>query len=318
MKKIIDVSYHNGTIDFKKAKKAGIEGVIIRAGYGQNNIDVKFHENIKGAIAAGLPVGIYWFSYAYNQALALKEAEFCLKAIKPYKISLPVFFDWEYDSMNYSKKRGVAQTKSRITTMTKIFCQKIKNAGYKAGYYLNNDYKLNWYDVSQLKGFYEWFARYTETKQTNCDLWQYTSTGKVDGISGNVDINYLNNENLLKSAAVVKPTTSKPSTKPSPAPKKKTVSQIADEVIAGKWGNGDERKKKLTASGYNYNDVQKEVNKKLGSSKSTPKAEYYTVKSGDNLTTIAKKYKTTVNTLVKLNNIKNANLIYPGQKLRVK
>lgn len=311
MKKIIDVSYHNGSIDFKNVKADGIAGVMIRAGYGRNNIDKKFKANIEGAIAAGLPVGIYWFSYAYNQAMAIKEAEYCLAAIKPYKISLPVFFDWEYDSMNYAKKQGVTPNKSRITTMTKVFCDKVKAAGYETGYYLNLDYRNNYYDESQLKGFYVWYARYISAKQTACDLWQYTSSGSVDGISGKVDLNYLINEKLLGSSGG-----SGSATKPA---EKKTVAQIADEVIAGKWGNGDDRKKKLTAAGYNYDEVQKAVNAKLGTTKKTEaKKEYYTVKSGDTLTKIANKYGTTVDNLVKLNGIKNKNLIYAGQKLRVK
>lgn len=366
MKKIIDVSYHNGSIDFKKVKADGIAGVMIRAGYGRNNIDKKFKANIEGAIAAGLPVGIYWFSYAYNQAMAIKEAEYCLAAIKPYKISLPVFFDWEYDSMNYAKKQGVTPNRSRITAMTKVFCDKIAAAGYKTGYYLNLDYRNNYYDESQLKGFYVWYARYISAKQTACDLWQYTSSGSVEGISGKVDLNYLINESLLPSSDGSAPET-KPAETPKPtktvdqiadevisgkwgdgedrkkkltaagynydtvqarvneklaakkpaAPAKKSVAQIVDEVIAGKWGNGDDRKKKLTAAGYNYDEIQKAVNAKLGTS-SAPAKEYYTVKSGDNLTKIAKKYGTTVDALVKLNGIKNKNLIYAGQKLRVK
>ena len=270
-KKMIDISKHNGVIDFKKVKADGISGVIIRAGFGMNNIDYRFKANIEGAIAVGLPVGIYWFSYAYNQAMALKEAEYCIAAIKPYKskISLPVFFDWEYDSMNYAHRYGVYPNKSRITGMTKVFCQRVKDAGYKSGYYLNLDYERNHYDESQLKGFYRWFARpNASATPTNTDIWQYSFNGRVAGISGNVDLDYLLNDKLLGTA------------------KKET--------------------KKKT-------ETKKETEKK-----STSKKEYYTVKSGDNLTKIAKKYKTTVNALVKLNSIKNPNLIYAGQKLRVK
>ena len=112
----------------------------------------------------------------------------------------------------------------------------------------------------------------------------------------------------------------RPSTSPSPATpsaKKKTVSEIADEVIAGKWGNGNERKTKLTEAGYNYTEIQAEVNKRLGGSKSgsSAKKKTYTVKKGDTLTAIAKKYGTTINKLKAANGIKNANKIYVGQKL---
>lgn len=111
---------------------------------------------------------------------------------------------------------------------------------------------------------------------------------------------------------------SKPAPAPTPAPKKKTVGEIADEVIAGKWGNGETRKKKLTEAGYSYTEIQAEVNKRLTgktSSSSAKKKTTYTVKKGDNLTAIAKKYGTTIGKLKAVNNIKNANKIYIGQKL---
>lgn len=111
---------------------------------------------------------------------------------------------------------------------------------------------------------------------------------------------------------------SKPTPAPTPAPKKKTVGEIADEVIAGKWGNGETRKKKLTEAGYSYTEIQAEVNKRLTgktSSSSAKKKTTYTVKKGDTLTAIAKKYGTTINKLKAANNIKNANKIYIGQKL---
>lgn len=111
---------------------------------------------------------------------------------------------------------------------------------------------------------------------------------------------------------------SKPAPAPTPAPKKKTVGEIADEVIAGKWGNGETRKKKLTEAGYSYTEIQVEVNKRLTgktSSSSAKKKTTYTVKKGDNLTAIAKKYGTTIGKLKAVNGIKNANKIYIGQKL---
>lgn len=300
MKKMIDISYHNGSIDFKKVKAAGIEGVIIRAGYGQSTIDVMFKKYIKDALAVGLPVGIYWFSYAYTKAQAKAEALMCLSAINPYKITLPVFFDWEYDSMNYAKKHGVTPNKALITEMTKVFCEEIAKAGYKAGFYYNNDYKVNYYDLSALKGYVKWFARYTSAKQTDCDIWQYSSSGKVAGCQGNVDMDYLINTKLLTGG---KETSSTPT---------KSIDEIAQEVIAGKWGNGDSRKEKLSSSGYDYAAVQNRVNEILSSKEKT-----YTVQKGDTLTAIAKKYNTTVDALVKKNNIKDKNKIKVGQEIKV-
>lgn len=197
-KKIIDISYHDGTVNFKKLKNDNIVGVIIRAGYGQNNVDKKFKTYIKDAIEAGLPVGIYWFSYAYTKSMAKKEAEYCYKLIKAYNVILPVFFDWEYDSERYAKEHGAKITKSLVTSMTKEFCNYLKAKGYEVGYYFNLDYKNRGIiDVNALKGYYTWFARYTSTTQKGYDLWQYTKTGKVDGISGKVDLNYVINEEIL-------------------------------------------------------------------------------------------------------------------------
>ena len=186
----IDVSVHQGKIDWNKVKKAGIKFVIIRAGYGQNNIDASFKENIKGALAAGLKVGVYWFSYAYTTSMAKKEAEYCLSAVKDYDIKLPIFFDWEYDSMEYAKKHGVICTKDLITSMSVAFCNEIKKAGYIAGYYENPDYIANHIYQDKLKGFDFWLAHYTTKKSMACDIWQYSDKGKVDGINEAVDMNY--------------------------------------------------------------------------------------------------------------------------------
>ena len=186
----IDVSVHQGKIDWNKVKKAGIKFVIIRAGYGQNNIDASFKENIKGALAAGLKVGVYWFSYAYTTGMARKEAQYCIDAVKGYKISLPVFFDWEYDSEQYAKKNGAKCTKDLITSMSVAFCNEIKKAGYIAGYYENPDYIANHIYQDKLKGFDFWLAYYTAKKSIACDIWQYSDKGKIDGIAGAVDMNY--------------------------------------------------------------------------------------------------------------------------------
>ena len=100
MNTFIDVSEHQGLIDWDKVKAAGIDGVIIRAGYGRGNIDKEFHHNINGAILAGIKnIGIYWFSYAFKEGMGIVEASYCKALLKDYKknINLPVFFDWEYD-----------------------------------------------------------------------------------------------------------------------------------------------------------------------------------------------------------------------------
>lgn len=354
--KIIDVSYHQGNIDFKKVKASGIDGVIIRAGYGQNNIDKKFKTYIKAATDAGLLIGIYWFSYAYTVEMAKREAEYCLRAISGYDIKLPIFFDWEYDSMSYAGRNGVRPGKDLITEMNLAFCQIVKNSGRRAGYYFNLDYLRNYIDASKLEGFYRWFARYTNEEQTDCDLWQYSSSGRVEGISTNVDMNKVINNALISSDSKVggsDPLANKSdeelaneviagkygagedrkkalgsryeavqkivNAKLNAKPVQKSIDDIAKEVIAGKWGVGDERRVKLASAGYDVNQVQAKVNELMGGSKKpASKAVYYTVKSGDNLSKIAKKYGTTYQAIAKLNGISNPNKIYVGQKLRVK
>ena len=191
--KVIDISEHNGSINFNKVKADGVEGVVIRAGYGKGNVDKKFTANITGAIKAGLHIGIYWFSYAYDIDMAKREARFCNDIIQPYRVNIdmPVFFDWEYDSMKFAKKNKVTPDKALITAMTKAFCQEIELLGYVGGYYLNLDYSKNYYDENKLSAYKRWFARYIKTDQKECYLWQKSSTGTINGISGNVDVNEL-------------------------------------------------------------------------------------------------------------------------------
>ena len=298
---VIDVSVHQGIIDFDKVKEAGINGVIIRAGFGRGNEDEEFKSNIEGAISAGIEyIGVYWFSYAYTLAMAVHEAQFCDNIISPYKdkLNLGVYFDWEYSSKNYAERLGVKCTKSLITDMCLYFCENITKHGYIAGYYLNWDYSQNYIDTSKLTEYRKWFAWYNNDIPTDCYLWQRSDNGHVPGIIGNVDVN-----ELLGSAAEAPKTDAK-----------KTNAEIVKEVLEGKWGNGSERKRKLTLAGYDYDTIQNLVNKQLGYTS----AQYYIVRSGDTLSEIAEKYDTTVRRLVELNNIQDANLIYPGQKIRVK
>lgn len=198
--KIIDVSYHNGNIDFKKVKSDGVDGVIIRAGYGKGNIDKKFKINIARALDAGLLVGVYWFSYAYTVEMAKAEAEYCLRAVNGYELKMPIFFDWEYDSMSYANRNGVTPNMELITDMNLAFCQVVASTGRKAGYYGSMDYFKRYIDTSKLKGFTKWLARYTNQEQTDCDLWQYSSTGRVNGINGNVDMNKVINSSFISVA----------------------------------------------------------------------------------------------------------------------
>lgn len=187
----IDVSSHQGLIDWAKVKAAGIEFAIIRAGYGkyESQVDSRFEQNAFGALSAGLHVGVYWFSYATTPDEAREEAKLCAKTIEKYKgkFDFPIYFDYEYDSEEYSKKQGVTPTQELRESLAEAFCEEIQAQGWRAGVYTNNDYIKNRWRLDVLKRWEIWLADYTGGPDVSCGMQQTGSTGRVDGISGNVD-----------------------------------------------------------------------------------------------------------------------------------
>ena len=187
----IDVSKWNGSIDWNAVKNSGVNYVIIRVGYrgssqGALIEDPKFKTNIKGATAAGLKVGVYFFTQAVDEVEAVQEASMVLDRISGYKISYPVFLDVEG-----SGGRGDAIDSATRTAVCKAFCNTIKNAGYTPGVYANKTWLTSKMDAGALSGYKIWLAQYakTPTYTGRYDLWQYRSDGKVSGISGKVDLN---------------------------------------------------------------------------------------------------------------------------------
>lgn len=188
MLKGIDVSHHQGEIDWSKVTA---DFALIRAGYGKYawQEDPYLEANIQGAAARNIPIGVYWYSYADTIAEAKQEAEVCLTVIQPYRryISLPVFFDQEYepDILGISK--------SARTRCCTEFLKVIEEAGYKIGMYGSKDWLENKINVGQLdEDTTYWVAQYDVDECTYVGIWsvwQYTSKGRVDGISGNVDLN---------------------------------------------------------------------------------------------------------------------------------
>lgn len=334
--KVIDVSYHNGTIDWAKVKAAGIDGAIIRCGYGDNitsQDDKQWKRNADECTRLGIPFGTYIYSYAKTTAQAKSEAEHALRLVKGYKLSYPIYLDLEE-----------AETQSGAVERARIFGDIIEAAGYWCGIYCNK----SWYDnyLSSLASKYTmWIARYNNTLGMSADMWQYTSDGTVSGISGRVDMNHCYRD--FPSEIVGGSSSSSTSSQSAPpgstldlvvgvmqgkygngdARKSALGSRydevqsminhinsasaqtLAEEVWAGKYGNGEIRKIVL---GSRYDEVQKIVTNGSGSS-----ARYYTVKSGDTLSGIAAKYGTTYQKLASLNGIANPNKIYVGQKIRV-
>ena len=201
----IDVSVHNGVIDWSKVKADGVEFAMIRAGYGKRTIDDYFKRNMAECARAGIPVGVYWFSYALSEAEAIEEAERCLEAIRPYRIEYPIAFDFEYDSVRYAKEKGVIVDKALASKMAEAFCETIKNAGYYAAVYTNKDFSGEYFSEEILQKYDIWLAAWSKSADLDnppeCSMWQYTDSGRVDGINGDVDkdVSYVDYPKLIGS-----------------------------------------------------------------------------------------------------------------------
>ena len=192
--KCIDVSTWQGSIDFNKVKSAGYNYVIIRAGYGKEKSqkDNMFETNYKNAKSAGLKVGAYWFSYAMSPSTATAEADACLSCIKGKKFELPVYYDMEYQP-------AMSTSNSNYTKMAVNFCNKLKSNGFKSGVYSSAsvyDYLLNRTTLKN-NGISIWNAEWYTKPSITCDVWQYSDNGRINGISTNVDLNYIYNLNIV-------------------------------------------------------------------------------------------------------------------------
>lgn len=202
----IDVSVWNGNIDWKKVKNAGIDFAIIRVAYraygssGSLNLDECYKQNLKGAIDAGIPVGVYIFSQATTVKEAQEEADYILKYIDGYDITLPVVMDFEYANDADGKLTGrlykANLSRSAATNVCMAFCNRVSAKGYTPMLYANASMLSDDLNASTISAKYPiWLAHYTyKTNYTgDYDFWQYTSTGKVSGITGNngnVDKNF--------------------------------------------------------------------------------------------------------------------------------
>ncbi len=192
----IDISKWNGKIDWKSIKKANVDFVIIRAGYGTGYVDPYFKINIENAIKNDLMIGIYWFSYSHTYQGAKLEAEKCYRTIKKYKddITLPIFWDFEYDSVNYARKHGHSISKKLASGMADTFCTTIKNKGMRAGIYTNIDYANNYFTKDVLSKYHTWIAQWTSTctYKEHYIIWQCTDNFRVNGKRFDLNRLYIN------------------------------------------------------------------------------------------------------------------------------
>ena len=198
----IDVSKYQPTINWNKVAKAGVDYAIIRVGYrgygasGGMGADTHFVKHIEGAISEGVDVGVYFFSQAITEKEAIQEAEYVLKKIAGYPITMPVVFDFEYatvDGKLGGRLYNAKLTKQQATAICMAFCKTIENAGYVPMVYANPSLLNNNLNASEISSKYKiWLANYTSMTayKGTYDFWQYTEKGKVDGISGNVDCNF--------------------------------------------------------------------------------------------------------------------------------
>lgn len=187
----IDVSVHNGSINWQKVKNAGIQFAILRAGYGRelSQKDARFEENYRNAKAVGIPVGAYWYSYAMSEDEARLEADVFLSVIKGKQFEMPVYFDLE-------EKKQFDLGKEKVSAIMRAFLENVEKAGYFVGLY-GSASSLTTHTADNIKSRYTiWLAHWTD--QTNYSgaygIWQYSSEGKVNGISGNVDMDICYND----------------------------------------------------------------------------------------------------------------------------
>ena len=189
----IDVSEFVGDIDWEQAKAAGVEFAILRVGYrgyetARFVFDNNLHTYLQGCNDADMPAGVYFVSQAINEAEAIEEAETILEQIHGYDVTMPIYIDLE-GSAETARTRHL--TREEYTAIVNAFCERIEQAGFRAGVYSNENWiraRLNWEDLTQWD---LWFAKYTKSPSTDYtyNMWQYTNTATIDGIEKEVDLN---------------------------------------------------------------------------------------------------------------------------------
>ena len=190
MFKGIDVSRHQGEIDWEKViGSEHSDFAIIRAGFGNNNIDAQAARNVEWCEKLGIPYGLYWFSYALHPGMAKREAEHLINFVGSRRPSYPLVYDFEYDGVTHCTKNGVKVTRDFVLKCTEAFCERLAEAGFYAMFYSNNDYYQRYYQGSRCAEKYDmWFARYAANPGRPVTLWQTSESGKIPGIAGRCDL----------------------------------------------------------------------------------------------------------------------------------
>ena len=256
----IDVSVHNGTIDWNKVSQH-IDFAILRAGYGKGNVDSMFNRNADLCTKLGIPFGAYWFSYALNEEMAVKEADYCCDVIEKYKVLYPVCYDWEYDSDSYAQRNGINMSNSKRYNFARAFLKRIEERGYYAMNYTNIDY-LNKGFKNLTKEFDTWLAQWgTEKPSVFCGIWQDNENAWIEGV-GYVDSNISYNDypKIISEMSNKKDKEIYTGIDDIVSKYGEKYIDCACEVLKDKYGSGEERKNVLVSLGYDYNYVQDIVN----------------------------------------------------------
>lgn len=307
----IDVSRWQKGFNLGVAQAQGFSYSIIKAGGADSGYykDACFDDFYQQARQDGMYIGAYYYGNAFSTDDAIREASHFISLLQGKNI-VHVYYDVEGKMLN--------QGFTHLTDIIRTFCQTMINAGYACGVYTSESHFNSRFDDSQLIMYPHWVAKYSKNAPNLksialVEIWQYGGSvnyirsPQINGTT--VDQDQINipwtddGSQPNKQTVVIE----------APEPLKKTVDQLANEVLAGVWGNNPMRAIKLTASGYNAKEVQARVNEIVESRKQKKKT--YIVAKGDTLSSIAKRYNTTVDAIVKANGIPNKNLIYVGQEL---
>lgn len=313
----LDVSEFQGNVNWTQVKNAGFQFAMLRAGYGYRTPDRQFVRNVTECNRVGIPAGAYWFCYALSPEDAIQEADGCVEVISSYRLEYPICYDIEQASLNYAAQNGVRITPELATLIVTAFCNRIEERGYFAMYYSNQSFLNTYLPWEMARRYALWYARYTQHYDgIDCGIWQYTNTGRVPGISGNVDLDagFIDYASVIREAGL----NHLDSTPVPPVSDYITyVIQPGDTLseIAERYGTTTGTLAALNNIANPNLIVVGQTIRIPGNSGSA--AQYYTIRPGDTLSEIAERYGTTTSALMALNGITNPNLIYAGTTIRI-
>lgn len=302
---IVDISHHKPVKDWAKVKK-NVEFLISKATEGTSFIDSTLDDFIKYCEANKIS---YWLYTFLNKGNELEQAKFLVSTCKKKVGSYFMGYVLDVESGNNAEDVKEAFEYIKKQSPKTMFYSAYADYNRYKSIIKNRGESCAYWEARYGKNNGEYDAKFAP--HSDADLHQYTSEGVCPGIAGNVDLNRLTGNK--KESWFVVGSDPKPKTT-----KKKSNAEIAKEVLAGKWGNGEERKEKLTKAGYDYNAIQKLVNEQSLPKKTKSTSKIHIVKYAETLSGIAKRYGTSVDKIAKDNNLKNPNKIYIGQKLIIK